>query len=195
AIKAATGVDIPKSVGKTTVTGVVLTPNPDGTIDVKVSTSTKGAYPEAKDTKGTVKGNTDATVKKSIDRDKNLDTIKKAIDGKDITQKQGGKKASEIAKKIADMKKAGKSIDEILKAIKAATGIDIPKSVGKTTVTGVVLTPNKDGTVDVKVSTSTKGAYPEAKDTTGKAKGNTDATADATATKNKNEADIKKKID
>ncbi|TCG10540.1 hypothetical protein, partial [Mycoplasma todarodis] len=166
AIKDETGVDVPKTQGNTTISNLVFSKGNGATIDVKISTTTAHATTASGSAKATITGDDDATVmqrRKVVAADKkqktSIATIKKIIDGIDIKKAQGKNTVSSIQKIVDDMKKAGKSIGEILKAIKNATGVNIPTKVGDTSITGVKLTADpKTGKIKVEVTTKTPDA-------------------------------------
>ncbi|MCP4354182.1 MAG: hypothetical protein GY793_00870, partial [Proteobacteria bacterium] len=195
-IKEITGVDLGSGHPDTKITGVELKTDPKtGDISVTVTTKTKGAKPEAGTVKGTMKGNPDATVKASIDRDGHAADIKKKIDGIDIKKGQGTKTIKDIIDAInAAKKKPGATIKDIIKAVKDATGVDLGTGqVGTnnpTNITGINVKPGKTpGTIDIDVITKTPGADPADKTVTGKLIGNP---ADVVAANNNKPVNIKK---
>ncbi|TCG10550.1 hypothetical protein, partial [Mycoplasma todarodis] len=191
------GVAVAVTSNGTTITKVSLAVNAAGDgIDVTIETNTPNATIPTQTVKVVVKGESNAAIatKKADILQKNnnqkiSDIINKTkIDGK----KQGTKSVADIAKAIADAKKKpGWTPKDLVDAVKKATGIDLSKGHKGTDITDIDVTTKPDGTVDIKVSTSTKGASKSTGSTTGTTHGKDDKTV-ANEKADENKAFLKK---
>ncbi|TCG10408.1 hypothetical protein, partial [Mycoplasma todarodis] len=154
AIESETGIKVPTTVNGTKITGIKITEKTDGVIGVEITTETLGAKIFIKTIATEITGDKEIAIdvnKADKLQKRNLDAIKKAIDGHTITN-QGKQKVSDIAKEINKKDSIAKKIEELKKH-----GIIIPKTKG-TDITKIKVTGKANGEVIISVSTNTPNA-------------------------------------